>query len=182
MANFIFSGFKYIMIYSVLQHKEVPVTVSKKVMFVDDEFGYMTRYNVDDASGRKINIGYVDLKDTKEGVKVLYIKSHYPNLYKHFGQVADQIELEHCLDRGIDNPYIYSVAALGTHVLHFLRGKRFINEEINIYLNQLTENLQKGEKIITGFLGYQKMYMPIKMINEIKEKIKINPLLKGLKK
>lgn len=181
MAKFIFSSFKHTMIYSVLQHKEIPVTVSKKVMFVDNEFGYMTRYNVDDASGRKINVGYLDLKDTDNGVKVLYIKNNQPNLYKHFAQVADQIELEHCLNRGIDNPYIYSVAAMGTHVLHFLRGKRFLNEEINVYLDQLTKNIKKGEKIMTGCLGYQKMYMPIKMINEIKEKIKICPLLKGVK-
>ena len=169
------------MIYSVLQHKEVPITVTKEVHYIDDEFGDLIRYTVHDASGRRIPVGYVDLTDTKNGVKVHYIKSQYPNLYKHFGQVADQIELEHCLKRGIKNPYIHSVAAIGTHITHFLRGKRFINEGINIYLDYLIKNLQKGEKIMTGALGTQKMYMPINLINEIKDKIKVNQLLKGLK-
>ena len=67
------------------------------------------------------------------------------------------------------------------NIQHFLRGKRFINEWVNVYLDSLTKNLVKGEKKFADFLGYQKMYMPVNMINEIKEKIKINPLLKCLK-
>lgn len=169
------------MIYSVLQHKEVPVTVTKDVQYIDDEFGEITRYSVYETSKHNIYVGYVNLQDTKNGVKVLYIKNQFPELYRHFGQVADQIELEHCLNRGIDKPYIGSTAAINTHIMHFLRGKRFINEGINIYLDYLIKHIQKGEKARTGFLGYQKMYMPINMINEIKEKIKIHPLLKGIK-
>lgn len=169
------------MIYSIKQHKEIPVNITKKSYYIDDSFYPMTRYDVYDASGKKIYIGYVDLQDIKNGVKVLYIKSCYPDLYKHFAQVADQIELEHCLNRGIDNPHICSVAARDTYVNHYLRGKRFVNEGINVYLDYLTKNLKKGEKVLTGFLGYQKMYMPINLINELKEKIKISPLLKGIK-
>ena len=169
------------MIYSVLQHKEIPVTVTKELDFVDYKYGYETIYTVHDAANSEIDIGYVKLQDTKNGVKVHYIKNQYPNLYKQFAQVADQIELEHCLNRGINKPYIQSTAAIGTHIQHYKRGKRFINEGINIYVDYLLKNLKKGERAITGFLGYQKMYMPINMINEIKEKIKINPLLKGLK-
>ena len=168
------------MIYSISQHKEVPVTITKKSYFIDDEFGEMTRYTVQDKA-KRIYIGYLDLQDTKNGAKVLYIKNEQPNLYKRFAQLADQVELEHCMKRGIDKPYIQSSAAIGTHVMHFLRGKRFINEGINIYLDYITKNLQKGERVITGFLGYQKMYMPINMINELKEKIKINSLLKNVK-
>lgn len=181
IANFIFTSFIVNMIYSVKQHKEIPVSVTKKVQYIDKEFGEFTRYNVYDASGKNINVGYVDLQDTKDGVHVLYIKSQYPKLYKHFAQVADQIEVEHCLNKGLENPYIYSVAALGTHIMHYIRGKRFENEEVNDYFAKITKNLQKGEKILTKFLGYQKMYMPINLINEIKEKIKIAPLLKGIK-
>ncbi len=166
------------MIYSVLQKKEVPVTVSKEVIKVYDDIGDLTRYTVHDAAEPLIHVGYVDLQDTKDGVKVAYIKSQHPNLYKHFGQIADQIEVEHCINRGIDNPYIYSVAAKGTHVLHFLRGKRFINEKVNLYLQQIINNLKKGEKAVTKFLGKQKMYMPQALVQHYIEIIKKTPLLK----
>ena len=169
------------MIYSVLQHKEVPVTVSKKVYYINEEFGDLIRYTVHNTSEPRIHIGYVDLQDTKSGVKVSYIKNQHPDLYKHFGQIVDQIELEHCLKRGIDKPFIQSSAAINTYIQHFKRGKRFINEGINIYLDYICQNLKKGERINIGALGYQKMYMPINMINEIKEKIKILPLLKDIK-
>ena len=86
--------------------------------------------------------------------------------------------MEHCLSRGIENPYIYSFATLGTHVKHFLRGKRIVNEGINIYLDHIYQNLQKGERVITERMGMQKMYIPINMLNKIKEKIKLSPLLK----
>ena len=167
------------MIYSILHQKEIPVFITKDVQYIDADIGDLTRYTVyDDLSGKYV--GYVDLTDTRNGAKVAYIKNASQDLYKHFGNLADQIEVEHCLNRGIDKPYIQSVAARDTYVQHFLRGKRFINEGINVYLDYLTKNLVKGEKIMTEFFGYQKMYMPVNMLNEIKEKIKINPLLKKL--
>lgn len=165
------------MIYSISKHKEIPVYIQKEVISTDDCLDELIRYNVYNKSKKKY-IGYVDLQDTENGAKVLYINNQEQKLYKHFGQLADQIEVEHCLKRGIDKPYIQSVAARDTYVKHFLRGKRFINEGINVYLAYITRNLVKGEKVFSDFLGYQKMYMPINMINEIKEKIKLNPLLK----
>lgn len=169
------------MIYSVLQHREVPVTVTKETNFVDYLSPEETVYTVHDASEPLIHVGYVKLIDEENGANVTYIKSQHPDLYRHFGQVADQIELEHCLKRGIDKPYIHSFAAAGTHIQHFKRGKRFINEGINVYLDYLIKHLKKGERAVTGYLGYQKMYMPVNLINELKEKIKLNPLLNGLK-
>jgi len=170
------------MIYSVLQHKEVPVTITKEAQYIDNKLpDVMIRYNVYDASPESTYIGFVDLLDAKNGIKVSYIKNQEPDLYRHFGQVADQIEVEHCLKRGIDKPYIHSVAALGTHIKHFKRGKRFIEEGINIYFNDLVKHLQKGEHVMSEIAGYHKMYMPMNLVNEIKEKIKINPLLKGIK-
>ncbi len=109
------------------------------------------------------------------------MRNEKPKLYKHFGQIADQIELEHCLNNGISKPYIYSDAASGTLLPHFKKGKRFINEGINIYLDYILKNVKKGERVYTSNFGPQKMYMPINLINELIEKIKINPLLKGLK-
>ncbi len=167
------------MIYSVLDKRDVPVTLTKKIIYVDDNIDYITRYCVNDSTNGT-PIGYVDLADTKNGAKVLYAtkEEEKKNLYKHFCEVADQIGVEHCLKRGIDRPYIQFVPARNTYVMHFLRGNRFVNEEINIYLERITKHLLKGKKILTDFLGYQKMYMPVNMINKIKEKIRTNPLLK----
>ena len=163
------------MIYSIKQHKEIPVNVQK------DVYKTFTRYIVKDKANSSQNIGYVDLKDSKNGAMVLYIENQQPKSYKQFGKIADQIELEHCLNRGIEKPYIQSEAASGTLLQHFKRGKRYTDESINIYLSYLCETLQKGERAYTSFLRSQKMYMPINMINELKEKIKLNPLLKGIK-
>ena len=164
------------MIYSVLNKREIPVLITKEIKYIDDGNEDIIRYNVfDNAKGTYI--GYVDLVDIKNGAKVLYITNQNEKLYKHFGNLADQIEVEHCMKRGIDRPYIQSIAARNTYVQHYLRGKRFINDRINVYLDYLTKNLKKGEKKSTEFFGYQKIYMPINMINEIKNKIKLNPLL-----
>ena len=169
------------MIYSITLHKEVPIKVEKGIIYVENDYDdYLTRYTVYDAKSSK-EVGYVDLVDTRNGAKVSYIKNQQPKFYKHFAQVADQIEVEHCLERGIRNPYIYSVAAIGTHINHFRRGKRFIDEGINIYFETITKNLLKGEEVITEFLGYQKMYMPINLVNLLKEKIKKAPFLRGVK-
>ena len=77
------------MIYSIQQHKEVPIKVTKEIIAVYDNIGDLTRYTVHDASEPLIHVGYADLQDTKNGAKVAYIKSQHPNRYKHFGQVAD---------------------------------------------------------------------------------------------
>lgn len=168
------------MIYSILQQKQVPITVTKDVTDIPN-YGRFIKYTVHDASETGIHVGYVDLRDTKNGVEVLFIKNQHPNLYKHFGKIADQIEIEHCIKRGINNPYIQSEAALGSHIQHFKRGKRFINEGVNVFLQDLVSNLQKGQREYTRFLGNQPMFMPQNLVNEIKEKIKATPLLKGIK-
>ena len=167
------------MIYSILKQQEIPVFIQKQIETADNGIDEITRYDVyDNTDGT--HIGYVNLEDTKNGVKVRFIRNQRQDLYKRFGHLADQIEVEHCLKRGIEKPYIQSVPSQNAYIQHFLRGKRFVNEGINIYLDNLTKNLLKGEKIITGFLGYKKMYMPVNMLNKIKDNIKLNPLLKKL--
>ena len=169
------------MVYSLLLHKEIPVKLEKEIIFSCGNYDdYMTRYTAYEKNNPR-EIGYVDLQDTRNGVKVLYIKNQQPHIYRHFGYLADQIEVEHCLKRGIEKPYIQSLAAIGSPIKHFKRGKRFINEGVNAFLTEILKNLQKNEFISLGFLGVQKMYMPMNMINEIKEKIKKRPLLKGLR-
>ena len=162
------------MVHSVRLNTEIPVQVTSKNQFVNG-LGNITRYTVKD---NRIPVGYVDLQDTPHGCYVMYIKNQNPELYKGFGKVADQIEVEHCLKRNIEKPVITSEAKFNTHITHFKRGKRFINEGINIFLQNLIENLSKGEKYITSFLGTQKMFMPQNLVNKYMEIIKKAPLLR----
>lgn len=166
------------MVYSIRLQKEVPVIVSKKNQFNPENCQCITQYTVMDASEPLIHVGYVDLLDTNNGVEVLFIKSQHPNYYRHFGEVADQIEVEHCMQRGIDKPYIKSVAAFNSHIQHFKRGKRFINEGVNIFLENLISGLLKGQIVLTKFLGNQPMFMPQNMVNVYKKIIEKAPLLK----
>ena len=162
------------MIHSVRLNTEIPVQVTSKTYFLN-EFGTFTRYTVKD---NHIPVGYVDLQDTEHGCHVMYIKNQNPDLYKGFGKVADQIEVEHCLKRDIEKPIIKSEAKFNTHIMHFKRGKRFINEGINTFLQDLVENLSKGERCLTNFLGKQEMFMPQNLVNMYMEIIKKAPLLR----
>ena len=162
------------MIHSIKLNSDIPVQVTSKSYFLH-ELGNYTRYEVKD---NRIPVGYVDLNDTPHGCYVMYIKNMNPDLYKGFGKVADQIEVEHCLKRNIKHPFINSVAKFNTHILHYKRGKRFINKEVNAFLKSIVDNLQKGEKVITSFLGAQDMYMPQELVNKYREIIKKAPLLK----
>lgn len=162
------------MIYSKKIGQYIPVNVISEKHNIPN-YGSFIRYTV---KNNKIPVGYVDLQDTKNGVYVCYIKNLNPSLYSGFGKLADQIEVEHCLKNNIKNPYIQSVAAVGTLLQHFKRGKRFIEEGKNIFLNEVLKNLQKGEQININFLGSAKMFMPQNLVQKYIELIKINPLLK----
>ena len=161
------------MIHLRKQNIDVPVQIETYRQSIKD-WGTFTKYRVKNG---KIPVGYVDLQDTERGCRVMYIKNQLPELYSGFGKLADQIEVEHCLNRGIKNPYIESVGAIGTLFQHFKRGKRFINEALNVYFQYVSENLKKGEKVSTECFGDQQMFMPQNLVQECIERIKRNPLL-----
>ena len=160
------------MIHVRRENINVPVQIEKYQQNIEG-WGTFTRYRV--KNGR-MPVGYVDLQDTERGCHVMYIENQYPNIYSGFGNLADQIEVKHCLDRGIKSPYIESEALVGTLFQHFKRGKRFLNEEINAHLQKILKNLKKGERISTEHFGKQAMFMPQKMVQECIEKMKKNPL------
>lgn len=162
------------MIYSKALAREIPVRITKEVYDLKF-FGLHTRYNVFDD---KINVGYVDLIDTPNGVHVDYIRNNKPEQYSGFGHLADQIEVEHCLNRGLKNFEIFSDAGLNSHAKHYQRGKRFFDNAINKKVKQIIESTPIGEKFNTEFLGNIKMYMPKKMIDKIISKILKNRVLK----
>ena len=162
------------MIYSKRQNCNVPVQITKENYSLRC-FGEFTRYNVKD---KNFPIGYVDLKDTKDGVRVEFIKNNYPQFYKGFGKIADQIEVEHCLARNLDSFEITSEAALNSHALHYKRGKRFKPDSINETVKNIIKNTPIGENYHTEFLNRVQMYMPKEMITRIIENVKKHPLLK----
>lgn len=161
------------MIYSKRLQTHIPVTVESKRYNLGG-FGIFTKYTVKDG---KIPVGYVDIKDTQKGINVEFIKNQYPDLYSGFGTIADQIEVEHCLKRGIKDFEITSEGALNSHALHYLRGKRFLPPKINEIVDSVIKSTPKGEQYNTQFLGKVQMFMPNGMIQKYLEIIKKSPLI-----
>ena len=162
------------MIYSKRLNDYIPVKIETQThKFGNNET--FTRYLVKD---NRITIGRVDLIDTANGVEVQYIENYHNQLYSNFGKIADQLEVEHCLKRGLDKFEINSYGSLNSHALHYIRGKRFFADEVNNKLAKIIANTPKGEKFDTKFLGKQKMYMPLDVIKKHLSNIVKNPLLK----
>lgn len=162
------------MIYSKKLQTPINVTVQKKEYDLHN-FGRFTKYIVKDD---KVSIGYVDVKDTSDGIYVEFIKNEQPELYSGFGKLADRIEVEHCMNRGLTKFNITSDAALNSHALHFLRGKRFKNPVINKKVEEIIKQTPKGENFYTKLLGKVEMYMPKKVIKEHMKSILETPILK----
>lgn len=162
------------MIYSKKLQTHIPVNVETLPLRIPN-FGVYTRYTVKDG---KIPVGMVKLLDTDRGVHVEYIENMNPNLYSGFGKVADQIEVEHCIKRGLSTFQILSEAALNSHALHYLRGKRFFSQEVEDKIREVISNTPVGQRFDTKSLGKVRMFMPQELINRYKELIKKAPILK----
>lgn len=140
--------------------------------------------------------GYVHLIDIPKGVFVSFIENYMPERFCGFGKIADQIEVEHCLNRGLDRFEIVSDAALNSHAYHYTRGKRFGSAkergksfqnmllarfqttDLNKIVERIIRETPKGETFSTSFLGSIPMFMPQKLIKKYLEIIKRYPLLK----
>lgn len=161
------------MIYSKKLQTYVPVKIETKVNNIP-EFGRFTQYTIKDD---RITVGKVHVVDTMTGIKVEYIENLQPELYSKFGYLADQIEVEHCMKRDLPYFEIVSNAALNSHALHYLRGKRFFSEFAENEVKRVIAETPKGEKYNTKFLGFVRMYMPQDLIEKYIEKIKKCPLI-----
>lgn len=161
------------MIYSKRLQSYIPVQVESKSYSLG-QFGTFTKYIVKD---NNIPVGYVDVKDTFNGINVEFIMNQNPELYSGFGKIADQIEVEHCLKRGLRNFSIVSEAALNSHALHYLRGKRFYSQKAEAEVKRVIAETPKGQMFNTKFLGKIGMYMPQELIKKYIEIIKKTPLL-----
>ena len=164
------------MIYSKQIQAYTPVNVSICRKAYNDGIcqNEFIRYTVKD---KHFPVGYVDLQDTLNGVKVLFIKNMYPEKYSKFGKVADQIEVEHCIKRGLKDFDVVSQAGLNSHALHYLRGKRFVTDDFNKKIKDIIKKTPLGEKYNTSFLGAVDMYMPKNLINKYKKLISKRPIL-----
>lgn len=165
------------MIYSKRLQTTIPVNINRTCYNLGN-FGIITRYDIKD---NKIPVGRVDLKDEPYGVKVLFVENKNPQLYSGVGQVADQIEVEHCVNRGLRKIEVQSDAALNSHALHYLRGKRFKLSDINEIVKKIIDSTPKGEKYNTRFLGSVPMYMPAELVQKYLNMIKTHPLLNKFK-
>ena len=138
-------------------------------------------------------VGYVSLLDKDNGVWVDYIKNYSPERFSGFGKIADQIEVEHCLNRGLDSFEILSDATPVSLPYHYKRGKRFFyidnDDSVNMCLrkrygtfniNVIMERLLKKTPFpeIKEISDCVPMYMPKELINKYIDIIKKYPLLK----
>ena len=161
------------MIYSKRLQTQVPVIIESKMDSIPN-YGVFTRYTIKD---NKITVGKVDIKDTFNGIEVTFIENKQPNLYSGFGKLADQLEVEHCLKRGLKNFEIQSDASLNSHALHYLRGKRFESPKAEEIIKRIIAETPLGKHFDTRFLGKLRMYMPQELIQKYIEIIKKTPLI-----
>lgn len=152
----------------------IPVNVERK-FFSNPNYHNITRYDIKDG---KIPVGRVSLSDLPNGVFVEFIENFNPNLYKGLTETAYQIQVEHCLNRGLSDFEILSNASLNSHAIHYLKGKRFVSSEINQKVEDIIKSTPKGELYNTKFLGSIQMYMPQELIKKYINQIKNFPLLK----
>lgn len=121
-------------------------------------------------------------------VIVEYLQNSYATEKGGIGKLADKLAVKYCLDNHI-KPVITSVADKGSHVAHYLRGKRFLPppKDTSSYaylkerygctdLNKILEKLVKesdvtGDKIDLGNLGIFPMYMPSELVSKYRQEI-----------
>jgi len=182
-------------IYSKVTNSYIPVRVEKRVYGTDDICPQITEYNVYDNHKK---VGFVRLHDTEKGCYVQFIKNEIPQEYGDFGYLADKLEVQHCMQRNLQDFEITSYASMNSHALHYKRGKRFIgnvnqnqknrffelfkdaeikNFNINAIVKYIVNHTPKGEGFNTWFLKQVSMYMPKNLIKKYVSELKKNPIL-----
>lgn len=180
------------MIYSKYLQQQIPITIRKTT---DANQGKEhSCYTLHDGT---VKVGQVDLVDTPKGVYVEFVENYEPNLYSGVDEVAQRIEVEHCLGKNLDTFEISAEASLNSHAIHYKHGMRFLpikdskkiamlqTQYNTVDINKIVENIiastKAGEQYVTRMLGSIPMYMPKELIEKYVHLSKVAPLLKGLK-
>jgi len=79
---------------------------------------------------RDILRDYPNLEITGERIIVRYLQNWNDKIVGGIGKLADMMAIKYCNDNGIKQN-IVSFAEVGSHIAHFLRGKRFLPLEKN---------------------------------------------------
>ena len=75
---------------------------------------------------------YPELGIKGERIIVRYLRNWNDKIYGGIGKLADMMAVKFCEEIGIE-PVIVSLADKGSHVAHYLRGKRFFPLEKDSY-------------------------------------------------
>ncbi len=166
---------------------------------LDKEYGYVELSKCDNP--RVFDTPYYDLlKDYPEynisGPRIIvdYLQNWDDTKIGKVGHLADKLAVKFCMDNHM--PFnIISVADKGSHVAHFLRGKRYLpidkdtctytffkeqygKDDINEILTELiNEAKHKGVKADIGGWGTQAMYMPKELVQKYLKELKLHPIL-----
>ena len=173
----------------------IPVQIKTKVFEKTSFWPKMVEYDVYD--GCKM-IGFARIQDRDYGCHVQLIQNNMPEYYGKFGLLTDKLEVQYCLEKGMNNFEILSNGATNSHALHYQRGKRFkgnanpkqIERFMEIFNNPglksfsynsivkyIVENTPKGERFNTMFLNQIPMYMPKKLIQKYTKELLKNPII-----
>lgn len=118
---------------------------------------------------------YPELDIYGERTVVEYLRNFNDYEVGGVGKLADVMAVRHCIENGME-PNILSKSGIGSHVAHFLRGKRFISVDscspyadffqerystlnINKILKTLIKNAKDG-KVDISHWGLLIMYLP----------------------
>lgn len=182
-------------IFSKVKNEYIPITIKKKSFRLGGVISPYCEYYLYDK--RKM-VGVVQLLDKDYGCNVQYVENCKPKEYKHVGYLADKLEVQHCLERGLDIFEIRSQAANNSHALHYLRGKRFegiatpeqicnlkkIFGTVNLksfkydnVVKYIIDHTPEGLLYYTKFLEQIPMYMPQCLIQKYVRELTKHPLI-----
>ena len=182
-------------VFSKISSEYIPVVVKPKIYNATESWPKMIEYNVYDNYKK---VGFVHLLDSDYGCYVQRIENNNPTEYGKFGYLADKLEIQYCLDKGMKNFEVRSNAAMNSHALHYIRGKRFegcanaakINRFKEIYndadiksfryntiVKYIIDHTPKGERFNTMFLRTIPMYMPNTLIQKYVAELLKNPIV-----
>lgn len=172
----------------------IPVKIKPKVIEKTTFWPKMVEYDVYD---RRKMIGFARVHDADYGCFVKLIQNNKQHEYGKFGELADKLKVQYCLEKGMNDFEIRSYAAMNSHALHYLRGNRFIGKanlkmierfmemfdypdlnsfSYNSIVKYIIEHTPHSERFNTMFLKQIPMYMPKNLIKKYTKALIENPI------